>query len=227
LFQRGELKLEGAWSDLLDPAEAEAWIKGLEAIDWNVFVEGPPNGQSDPKHVLMYLARYLTGGPIADSRLISHEGDKVTFWARPKTDQPDRRKGTRKSPEPFKLECVELVRRWTMHILPKGFTKTRRYGGFSGANCAAYLERCRQLLNFQPPEAPSAPTVVSPKEPVSLKCLRCQCDLTLIQATPRPSWRDVFDKYYTIPGSYSPMWHFNFHFPKPASGSTRPWQPDG
>ena len=55
MFKRGELKLAGAWSDLLNADARDAWIAGLETIDWNVFVEGPPGGQSDPKQVLKYL----------------------------------------------------------------------------------------------------------------------------------------------------------------------------
>lgn len=220
LFKRGELKLEGVWSDLLVPAERDAWIEPLEAMDWNVFVEGPPNGKSDPKHVIKYLARYMTGGPISDSRLISHEGDEITFWARSK----DKRSGNQS--EPFTLKCIEFVRRWAMHILPKGFTKTRRYGGFSGAKCDAYLQRCRELLH-SPEAAPEVDAPKSERESTSPTCPRCQCELDLLQFTKRPSWRVVFERLYTAPNTYSPQWHTQ-HLPAShTSPSPRPWQPDG
>jgi hypothetical protein len=246
LFERSELKLEGVWSALLNSDHRDTWIGGLEAIDWNVFIEGPPNGKSDPKHVLMYLARYMTGGPIADSRLIRQQEDKIVFWARSK----DKRRGNRQ--EEFPLKCIEFVRRWAMHILPKGFTKTRRYGGFSGSQHQEYLERCQELLSIEPAAAEA-----SPAKPVSdgelLKCLRCQCELECIQATRRPSWREVFERLYSDHSIYSPIWHVACYSAGPtySAGSTArsagpnhlavpcdrstgpsarspaPWQPDG
>ena len=56
------------------------------------------------------------------------------------------------------------------------------------------------------------------------KCPRCQCELQLIQATTRPSWREVFERLYSSPDAYSPMWHIGnlqANFPTP---SPRPWQ---
>lgn len=209
LLQRGELKLEGVWSDLLDPQGREDWLDELKAIDWNVFIEGPPCGQSDPKQVLKYLARYLTGGPIADSRLIRIADDRVTFWARPKTNQVSQPKRLRKAQEPFALRCVEFVRRWCLHILPKGFTRTRRYGGFSGSQADEYLQRCRSLLNTPTEENP--PATASPPDAATdsdaHKCLRCQGELLLIENTPRPSWRDVFERIYPDHTLYNPTWH--------------------
>jgi len=49
-----------------------------------VFIEGPPIPESKAEHVLKYLARYITGGPIAISRLIANEDGQVSFWARSK-----------------------------------------------------------------------------------------------------------------------------------------------
>lgn len=224
LFQRGELKLEGVWSELLVADARDEWIDGLETIDWNVFIEGPPNEQSNPEHVLKYLARYMTGGPIADSRLISHEAGEVTFWARNK----DKRRGN--PSEPFTLKGVEFVRRWSIHILPKGFTKTRRYGGFSGGKCSVYLEHCRKLLGI----AEELPEVVAADEAgdeatesVALRCGRCNCELINIQSTQRPSWRTVFERLYTATDVYSPMWHSGHVAPRFSTSSPRPWQPDG
>ena len=207
LIQSGKLKLEGAWSDLLDADQREEWLDDVKSTAWNVFVEGPPGGRSDPRQVLKYLARYLTGGPIADSRLISHTNDQITFWARPKNTPAGQGKGSRKAPEPFTLKCIEFVRRWAMHILPKKFTKTRRYGGFSGSQCAKYLERCVQLLKLKPEELTPSPTVDSTTEKITPKCSRCECHLTLLSHTVRPSWRDVFKQIYRDTSIYSPMWH--------------------
>ncbi len=45
-------------------------------------IEPPPRDDSLPEHVLEYVARYLTGGPISDRRLIAHEQGHVAFRAR-------------------------------------------------------------------------------------------------------------------------------------------------
>ena len=82
LHDRSELKLEDSWSDLQDPAAFVAWLNELDACDWVVYIEPPETEDAQPEHVLKYLARYLTGGPISDRRLIAHQDDKVTFWAR-------------------------------------------------------------------------------------------------------------------------------------------------
>ena len=110
-----------------------------------------------------------------------------------------------------------------MHILPKGFTKTRRYGGFSGAKCDAYLQRCRQLLHIPgavlPEDRPECE-----RESTSPTCPRCQCERDLLQFSQRPSWRVVFERLYTAPDTYSPQWHVPH---SPASYNSlppRPWQ---
>ena len=90
--------------------------------------------KSRPTDVLKYLARYIAGGPISDRRLISDEDGVVTFWARSKD------KGKDKRSEQFPLKGTEFVRRWTMHILPKGYTRSRAYGGYHGTKRAAYLD---------------------------------------------------------------------------------------
>ena len=121
----GKLRLEKEFAYLREESEREAWLEEMAATDWNVFVEGPPHGESRPKHVLKYLARYMSGGPIANSRLISDEDGTITFWARSK----DKSHGNPR--EPFYLSGPQFARRWSMHILPKGYTRARSYGGFS------------------------------------------------------------------------------------------------
>ena len=124
-----------------DEPDFGEWLDRIAEQAWNVFIEAPPE-HSQPGHMVKYLARYLTGGPISDGRLISHEQGEVTFWARSKNKQ------TGNQPRPFTLPGVEFVRRWSMHILPKGFTKTRAYGGFSCRHRQDYLRRCRELLRI-------------------------------------------------------------------------------
>ena len=82
LRRKGKLRLDATVAWLQDDEQRKEWLDQLESIAWNVFIEGPPHGSSKPTHVIKYLARYMSGGPIADRRLISHEDEKITFWAR-------------------------------------------------------------------------------------------------------------------------------------------------
>jgi len=108
--------------------------------------------------VLKYLARYLTGGPISDRRLISDGNGHVTFWARtgrtPGGDRTDR--------HPCSLPGPEFVRRWSLHILPRNFVKTRRFGGYSNRRRQRYLSTCQDLLPCHSAPVPGEPKLESP-----------------------------------------------------------------
>ncbi|QDV23080.1 Putative transposase [Aureliella helgolandensis] len=202
LVRQGELKLEGEWSKLHDPAELKRWCQELQTTDWNVYVEGPQHGQSKPAHVLKYLTRYLTGGPIGDTRILRDEDGWVQFLARSKD------KGRPQRVEPVELRGTEFVRRWALHILPKGFIRSRRYGGYHTTKSQAYLQRCRELL---PPdtvkieEEPKTPPAGERTEP---ECPHCHVPLESISKTPRPSWKQVFEiEVYRSAAIYCPLLH--------------------
>jgi putative transposase len=112
LLHQGKLKIGGSVEFLNDLDQRDDWLDQLEAIDWNVFIEGPPNGKSDPANVVKYLAGYLTGGPISDQRIIRADDDEVRFWARPKKSMSSsgRRRGMNKS-EPYRLSGLQFMRR--------------------------------------------------------------------------------------------------------------------
>lgn len=190
MIKRGQLKLDGEWSKLRDPEELQQWLDELQQTDWNVFIQGPPKGNSDPQDVVKYLTRYMTGGPISDRRIVSDQAGRVTFLARSK----DKRAG---NPQiPVELSGHEFVRRWAMHILPKGFTKARYCGGYHCTKRKAYLEICLRLLPAVPPETvPDSPEQDFGEDTAaSLKCPRCQTDMNCIASRPRPSWQEVLDR---------------------------------
>jgi hypothetical protein len=202
LVRKGNLRLEGEWSRLQDPAKLEAWLDELTATDWNVFIEGPPNGKSQPGHVLKYLARYITGGPISDRRIISDKDGVITFWARSK----DKARG--KESEPFPLRGVEFVRRWVLHVLPKGYTRSRSYGGYHGSKRADYLQRCRQLLEITTDEPENTSDPLEEAEASTPMCARCETRMVCIDQQSRPSWKRIFERaIYADPTIYSPMHH--------------------
>lgn len=182
-----------------DEPDFAEWLDRIAEQAWNVFIEAPPEN-SQPQHMVKYLARYLTGGPISDGRLISHEQGEVTFWARSKNKQTGNR------PRPFSLPGVEFVRRWSMHILPKGFTKTRNYGGFSCRHRQDYLRRCRELLQIAVPEdePQTSPPLEDESPEATVTCPQCEGPMTCVESTSRPSWRDLFREQATCPPWYQP-----------------------
>jgi hypothetical protein len=94
----------------------------------------PPFG--GPEQVLRYLSRYTHRVAIANSRLVKLEDGRVTFrWK-------DYARGHRQ--RAMTVAATEFIRRFLLHVLPKGFPKVRHYGLL--ANRSAKLERSKELL---------------------------------------------------------------------------------
>jgi len=198
LHRDGKLKLEGKWSNRKDPSAFSAWLQPCRDCVWAVYIEPPPTENAQPEHVLKYLARYLTGGPISDRRLLDHQADLVTYWVRGQ----DKRSGNK--PEPYRLRGVEFVRRWTLHVLPKGFVKSRSFGGFSCRRRQAYLRRCRELLGAEQPEAAKSPESPRDDAQPTITCPHCQTPMACISHIERPSWNRVLN------GPSRPSWYDPF-----------------
>ncbi len=73
LHVRGELMLDGEWAFLRDASAFAVWLMPLESVKWVTYIQAPPTKETSPDHILKYLARYMTGGPISDRRLLRHE----------------------------------------------------------------------------------------------------------------------------------------------------------
>jgi hypothetical protein len=201
LRSQGRLKFPS--TVLEDPARFEAWLEALSQSPWAVYVQGPPRAKSSPEQILKYLARYMTGGPLSDARLISHVDDEVLFWARSR----DKRNRSR----PFRLSGVRFTYRWSQHILPKGFTKSRCYGGYHNRNRTGYMSRCHELRKSLVVTAPDkalslAAPVVNPAEPLepTWNCPNCDRPMQRDLAGPRPRWQEV------LHGPRRPEWYGMF-----------------
>jgi hypothetical protein len=221
MLRKGNLKVGGSVEFLNDPVQRAAWFKQFEATDWNVFIQGPPRGKSDPAQVVKYLAGYLTGGPISSSRLISADEDEVHFWARPKRSPGQSKRNGMHKPRPYRLSGHQFMQRWSLHILPKGFTRSRCYGGYHGSKRRAYLERCKQLLGLSDQiddnnTAASESTETSDRES-HRKCPHCDAPLILIHSERRPSWREIFEREIYRQNIYSPQHHIGIGRSPPAA----------
>jgi len=174
--------------EVVDMDEIKRIITNLRDQDWVVYIEGPPSETSSPEHVLKYLARYLTGGPISDKRLIAESDGKVAFLARA-GDGSDKQIRVERT-------GVEFVRLWSLHILPKGFTKSRFFGGWSNNQQASFLNRCGKLRStlislplVKPAEVPKKS---EQKEATNHLCPKCESAMELESSQQRPSWRVLF-----------------------------------
>ena len=194
-MNRRDLQLGGSVATLSGKTQQEAFLAELEAIHWNVFVQAPPAGRADPEQVIKYLARYMTGGPLSDHRMIDVTDDGVTFLARPKRSKRKSKRGMN-SAEPFTLSGESFIRRWALHVLPKGFIRSRSYGRYHHRHRKTYMEQCRELLQIESKTKRDHLETLPPAiqdQATSPTCPQCGHSLRLLTYSPRPSWSDIFD----------------------------------
>ena len=217
LQQGGKLKLDGSFEPLRSEANWSSFLGSLQQVDWVSFIQAPPQPNQSAEHVLKYLARYLAGGPISDSRIISTDETNVTFMARAGEVSGGERKQI-----PITLTQLEFTRRWCLHVLPKGYTRTRRFGGWCNIHREQFLERF--AMQLEATDVPLSPTAMEfgPYEVDSSKddldhldpelanqgssashgqCESCGGRLIPHREIPKPSW----DRVMASP--YRPSWY--------------------
>lgn len=86
LYRKGELKLGGEFAALRGCMNWNELLRKLNSAQWVAYIEPPPSENCKPEHVVRYLGRYLTGGPISDRRIIRADEREVVFWAREGTE---------------------------------------------------------------------------------------------------------------------------------------------
>jgi Putative transposase/Transposase zinc-binding domain len=146
----GKLQFFGEHAHLAAAAAAAfaAFLAPLRTTRWFVYSKRPFAG---PQAVLAYLARYTHRVAIANSRLIAAHDDGVTFkWKDYRFEGRDRHKTMTLAPD-------EFIRRFLLHVLPKGFHRIRHYGLLASAARRANIARVRELL-----AAPEPPTLPDP-----------------------------------------------------------------
>jgi hypothetical protein len=100
--------------------------------------------------VLRYLSRYTHRVAISNRRLVAADDDAIAFrWKDYRINGPGRWKTMRLHPH-------EFIRRFLLHVLPKGFHRIRHYGLFASANRAESIATARALLNVAPRPAKAA-----------------------------------------------------------------------
>ena len=206
LRNSGKLQLAGSLAHLRCDDAWDAMIAQIESKEWVSYIEPPPTETSVGEHVVRYLTRYLTGGPISDYRIIAADDHEVTFWAR-----EGRTTGGESIQVPLTLSTPEFIRRWCLHIQPDQLTKTRQFGGWSNTKAEVYLAKCRASLSAAGECDSSTVELLLDEESAieaeiesPLCCEHCGSkSLRLTHEYEKRSWREIFRRN----SEDSPRWY--------------------
>jgi len=133
--QTGRLSLRGNLAALAQPKTFAAWLRSLFRKDWVVYAKPPFGG---PEYVLQYLGRYTHRVAISNHRLVSFTDGKVTFRWRDSAHNNEQKLLT--------ISLDEFLRRFLLHLLPKGFVRIRNFGFLANRRRATFLPLCFHLL---------------------------------------------------------------------------------
>jgi Zn finger protein HypA/HybF involved in hydrogenase expression len=179
----GRLNFFSDHAALADAQVFAAYLAPLRKIEWVVYAKRPFGG---PEAVLAYLSRYTHRVAIANSRLIALDDNGVTFRWKDYCEGRGR----------FKIMTLathELIRRFLIHVLPRGFHRIRHYGLFASSKRVDNITRARELLDRTAPQSEArdaADTEANEPQTLSHPCPHCGGRMIIIEtfargATPR------------------------------------------
>jgi hypothetical protein len=174
--QRGQLNFYGQITNLADAATFKKLLDPLKDLNWYVDARRPFAG---PAAVLEYLSRYTHRVAISNSRLIKFDEQGVTFKYK------DYRAKGRYRQKVMTLSTGEFIRRFLMHVLPRGFHRIRHYGFFANAQRACNLTTARKLLDMHEPADVDDDIDADPNTVTStFICRSCSAPMTIIHVFP-------------------------------------------
>jgi len=152
----GRLRFAGSTAALADAPAQQQLFAALCAQHWVVYAKRPFAG---PEQVLDYLGRYTHRVALTNNRLLSSQDDEVRFRYK------DYARGSRR--RVMRLSAAEFLRRFLLHVLPRGFMRIRHYGLLANRTKRAKLAAARTAL-----AAPIAPCAPDHTEPLAAFWLR-------------------------------------------------------
>jgi Putative transposase/Transposase zinc-binding domain len=157
----GQLRFYGALAALGNAKAFAAYLAPLKRTRWFVYAKRPFAG---PKAVLAYLSRYTHRVAISNRRLIAANAKAVTFKVKDyRIDGPGRY-------TTMTLDAHEFIRRFLIHVLPKGFHRIRHYGLLASGVKANNLALARKLLDTAPPAPEPKDAASDPATPNPCPC---------------------------------------------------------
>lgn len=158
-------------------------VDALHKHNWVVYAKRPFTG---PQSVVEYLGRYTHKIAISNHRIKNTAEGKVSFAYK------DYRHGSVQ--KEMKLDAIEFIRRFSMHILPKGFVRIRHYGILSSTGKETYAVIIKTQLPqaVQPPQQSSkgAPAPFNPKQCPCCKKETMQTVMRFNRRGPPPDWKE-------------------------------------
>ena len=139
--------LLGGTAALGEPRAQRTLLANLRKHPWVVYAKRPFAG---PEQVLEYLGRYTHRTAISNERLVAFDANSVRFRYKDYA-HAERRKT-------MALDAEEFLRRFTLHVLPRGFNRIRHYGLLANRNKRALLASARAALGADAPASTAAPT---------------------------------------------------------------------
>jgi Putative transposase len=156
-FHTGSLEFYGTLAPLAQPSIFAAWLRLLFRHDWIVYGEPPFGG---PEHALRYLSGYTHRVAISNPRLVALEQGNVTFRWRDSAHANKQRLLT--------LPIDEFLRRFLLHLLPRGFMRIRNFGFLANRRRASLLPLCFGLLKSSAESSTSTTATAADQPPSSL-----------------------------------------------------------
>jgi hypothetical protein len=160
-FCSHKLVFFGDCAALANEKKFAAFLDTICRKPWVVYAKPPFGG---PEHVLQYLARYTHRVAISNHRLLGVDDNSVTFRWKDYAHQGRNRTMT--------LSHSEFLRRFLLHVLPKGLPRIRYFGWMANRRRGHSLLLCRSLLAQQSPPQPGAPATCS-TTPEERRCPHC------------------------------------------------------
>jgi hypothetical protein len=169
-FRDNQLAFHGDLTCLAQPKTFAAWLRPLFRKDWVVYSKPPFGG---PEYVLQYLGRYTHRVAISNHRLVSFAEGKVTFRWRDSAHDNEQKLLT--------LSLDEFLRRFLLHVLPKGFVRIRNFGFLANRRRATLLPLGFQLLGaVQQPHTEQEASTANESSPLWL-CPQCGGPMMVIE----------------------------------------------
>jgi len=172
------LTFAGSIERMAEPKCFTAFLRTLFRQDWVVYAKPAFGG---PEQVLRYLGRYTHRVAISNHRLVSFDGYDVTFRWR------DYARGNKQ--RLMTVSADEFIRRFLVHVLPKGFVRIRHFGFMANYQRSSSLDLCRQRLGM----APIIPSTETSSAMSSWVCPKCGGVMTVVETltTAEVMWRFV------------------------------------
>jgi Putative transposase len=165
LHRRKHLRCAGPAGAVADPKHFRRFLRQLHRQDWVVYAKPAFGG---PAKVLRYLGRYTHRIAISNHRLLAFDGERVTFRWKDYAHGGKQRNMT--------LMGTEFLRRFFLHVLPKGFVRIRYFGFLANRFRAHCLPLCQELLASH-----CSPSSTSLETPSNWHCPHCGATMVVVQ----------------------------------------------